>query len=151
MEILNRFTNAVIFSIAGNSLQNADLQGANLQGANLRYADLRYADLRGADLGYADLWYAKLQDADLRYATFRGATFRGEILKSNPIFISCSLWEVTITNEFMTIGCQRHTHLQWLNFADNQIDDMDPRALELWGKFKEPLLTLCAVQGEVKW
>ena len=126
MEILNRFTNAVIFSIAGNSLQGADLQGANLQGANLRYADLRYADLRGA-------------------------TFRGEILKSNPIFISCSLWEVTITNEFMTIGCQRHTHLQWLNFADNQIDDMDPRALELWGKFKEPLLTLCAVQGEVKW
>ena len=131
MEILNRFTNAVIFSIAGNSLQDADLQGANL----------RYADLQGAKLGYADL----------RYADLRGATFRGEILKSNPIFISCSLWEVTITNEFMTIGCQRHTHLQWLNFADNQIDDMDPRALELWGKFKEPLLTLCAVQGGVKW
>ena len=107
----------------------ADLSGANLSGADLSGADLRGADLRGADL---------------RGAYLRGAYLRGEKLKTSPVFISGLTWEIVITNSYMTIGCQRHTHENWTAFDDSTISKMEKRALEFWKKHKEILLVLCA-------
>ena len=70
IEILNRYTKAVLYSAAdaqtvaeavaaavksGAHLRGAHLGGAHLGGANLREADLYGADLRGAGLRGADL------------------------------------------------------------------------------------------------
>ena len=90
MELLNRFTNAVIFSAEVETVKElvlaairggADLSEADLSGADLREADLRGADLRGADLGEADLSGADLRGADLRSADLRSADLRSADLR----------------------------------------------------------------------
>ena len=131
-------------------LRAADLCGANLRGANLRAADLRDADMRDAELCGADLRAANLRGADLRGADLRGADLRGEKLKSIPVFIYGLKWFVTVTNEFLTIGCQRHTHAEWEAFSDEQISDMAEGALNFWQMWKPSLLSVCAVQAAVK-
>ena len=130
IQIKSRFT--------GNVLKEVD--AADLRGANLRATNLRAADLCGADLGYADLLGANLGYADLC----------GEKLKSIPVFIYGLKWFVTVTNEFLTIGCQRHTHAEWEAFSDEQISDMDEGALNFWQMWKPSLLSVCAVQAAVK-
>ena len=107
----------------GNVLKEVDA-------ANLRAANLRAADLCGADLC--------------------GANLCGEKLKSIPVFIYGLKWFVTVTNEFLTIGCQRHTHAEWAAFSDEQISDMDEGALNFWQMWKPSLLSVCAVQAAVK-
>ncbi len=136
-------------------LRAADLCGANLRGANLRAADMRDADMRDAELCGADLRAANLRGADLRGADLRcadllGANLCGEKLKSTPVFVYGLKWFVTVTNEFLTIGCQRHTHAEWEAFSDEQISDMDEGALNLWQMWKPSLLSVCAVQAAVK-
>jgi len=63
-QILNRFTQAVLFEYEGNlkyaDLKHANLKGADLEGANLEGADLKGADLKGADLEGAKTAYANV-------------------------------------------------------------------------------------------
>jgi hypothetical protein len=175
IQIKSRFTGDVLKEVDAANLRGADLRDANLRGADLRGAnlcaadlrgadlcgaDLRDANLRGADLCGADLCGADLRDAnlrgadlcgaDLRAANLRGADLCGEKLKSIPVFIYGLKWFVTVTNEFLTIGCQRHTHAEWAAFSDEQISDMDEGALNFWQMWKPSLLSVCAVQAAVK-
>ena len=136
--------------LRGANLCAADLRGADLCAADLRGANLCDADLRGADLRGANLCDATLPGADLRAADLRGANLCGEKLKSIPVFIYGLKWFVTVTNEFLTIGCQRHTHAEWAAFSDEQISDMYEGALNLWQMWKTSLLSVCAVQAAVK-
>ena len=145
IQIKSRFTGNVL-----KEVDAANLRGANLRAADLRDADLRYADLCGANLRGANLRAANLRGADLRGADLRGADLRGEKLKSIPVFIYGLKWFVTVTNEFLTIGCQRHTHAEWEAFSDEQISDMAEGALNFWQMWKPSLLSVCAVQAAVK-
>jgi len=84
-QILNRWTNAVIWSGEAETVRDAILaayaSGANLRGANLRGADLGGADLGGADLRGANLRGANLCGADLGGANLGGADLRGADLR----------------------------------------------------------------------
>ena len=117
MQIKNRFTGDVLYD-SGN--------------ADLRNADLRYANLSNADLSNADL-----SNADLL----------GEKLKSNPVFVYGLTWFITVTNEFLTIGCQRHSHSDWAGFDDAKIESMHVCAIEFWRKWKPSLMLMCAEQS----
>jgi hypothetical protein len=92
IEILNRYTKAVLYTSAtadtiaaavletrtrGADLGGAYLSGADLSGADLGGAYLRGADLSGAYLRGADLRGAYLRGADLSGAYLRGAYLRG--------------------------------------------------------------------------
>jgi len=87
IEILHRYTSAVLYSaatspntraaVAAAVAAAANLRGANLRGANLRGADLRWANMRGADLREANLREANLRGADLRGANLSGADLSG--------------------------------------------------------------------------
>lgn len=112
-----------IKNINGEVIATVDME-------NLRGADLRCADLRGADLRYADLRSADLRSADLRYADLRGA---GILVLTLPI------WTVYVHNNAVRIGCQHHTHEEWKKFTDEEIAEMDDKALEWWHKYK-PLI-----------
>ncbi len=114
-------------------LRDADLRGANLRGADLRDADLRDAYLRGANLGGADLGGAYLRDADLG----------GEKLTKAPLSLLSLRWPILITEAYLTIGCQRHTHEAWWNFSDDEIAKMSDGALEWWRQWKGALVLLC--------
>ena len=64
IEILHRYTKAVLKTVDSDSLRSADLYGADLRSADLYGADLRSADLRSADLYGADLRSASLNPVD---------------------------------------------------------------------------------------
>ena len=100
MDLINRFTNDVLFSAEVETVKNlllaaisakADLRGANLRGADLREANLfdanlRGADLRGADLREANLFGANLFGADLFGANLFGANLFGANLREANLF-----------------------------------------------------------------
>jgi len=80
IEILHRYTSAVLYSAATSpntraavaaavaaaaDLRAADLSEANLSAANLRAANLRAADLRAADLSEANISEEQLRSAKL--------------------------------------------------------------------------------------
>jgi hypothetical protein len=96
IEIIHRYTKAVIYRSDAETLTGADLTGADLTGAVLTDADLRGAVLTGADLTGADLTGAVLRgavltgavltgadltDADLTGAVLRGADLTGAVLR----------------------------------------------------------------------
>ena len=113
MDILNRWTRAILLSsetaqtIAdavveavqrGAELSWADLRGADLSGANLRGADLREANLREADLREANLSEADLSEADNFVMQIQG---------------SCH--QIVAVDDDVRIGCQRRTLAKWLS------------------------------------
>jgi uncharacterized protein YjbI with pentapeptide repeats len=91
IEIRNRWTNEVLFSVeaetlaeavkaalaSGANLSRADLYGANLYGANLYGANLSRANLYGANLSGANLSRANLYGANLSGANLSGADLYG--------------------------------------------------------------------------
>jgi uncharacterized protein YjbI with pentapeptide repeats len=131
-------------NLRGADLNCANLRGANLNCANLSGADLSGANLRGADLSGANLRGANLRGADLSGADLRGANLNGEILKKIPLVVTGLHWGVMVTNEYLTIGCQRHTHAAWAAFTDAEIAAMDRPALRFWRQWKALLLAMCA-------
>ena len=91
---------------------------------SLRRANLRGSYLRYADLSYADLSYANLSGSDL-------------------IIITWSHWETYITPGHIRIGCQSHGLESWKNFNDEQISEMDSKAIDFWKQNKELIIGLC--------
>jgi len=133
--------------LRGADLDGANLYGANLDGADLHGADLHGANLRGANLRGADLRGADLDGANLRGADLRGANLYGEKISQNPISIVGLNWAVLISDGFMRIGCQRHSHQEWSDFDDAQISDMASDALGFWQQWKQPLLAMCSAHA----
>ena len=86
---------------------------------------------------------ANLAGANLARAYLAGANLDGEILTKAPILILNLTWPVLITEGFMRIGCQRHSHEEWKSFDDGSIERMESRATEFWAQWKLPLLTMC--------
>ncbi len=102
IEIKNRFTGEVIFSVDRANLQWANLSGADLQGANLWGANLREANLRGADL----------READLRGANLAcGIVYR--FLQIGPIGSRGDTLTAFLTDNgvFLSTGCRRERPL----------------------------------------
>ena len=128
IEVKNRFTNSVLFShdVEENTLK-ISLLAALKAGADLYGADLRGAYLRGADL--------------------YGANLDGEKISQNPISIVGLNWTVLISDGFMRIGCQRHSHQEWSDFDDAQISNMASEALKFWRQWKQPLLAMCSAHA----
>ena len=158
MEIKHKITDEVLLTIEGDSLkgadlqytnlQGADLQGANLQGANLQGANLLMANLRGVNLQGANLRGVNLQGANLLMANLRGvnlqgANLQGADLPTDVIRIDGMRWDVTISQDWMTIGCQHHHIDKWNKFTDGEISKMDDDdALEFWQANKHKLITI---------
>ena len=119
-------------NLQGAGLQGANLQDADLQGANLQDTDLRGADLWGADLRGADLRGANLQDADLQGARLLGANLHNtqtQRIYGHP-------WEITVYPTDLTIGCERHSLVEWDRFTNEEIQSMNESALSWWKEWK---------------
>ncbi len=131
--------------LRGANLGDAYLRGANLGGAYLGGADLGGADLRGANLGDAYLGGADLGDANLGGAHLRGAKIRDDIeVAQAPIQIGGLTWLVTIWDQHMQIGCEFHSHKEWMKFTKAEWIKMggkDANALRI--SHKAALMALC--------
>jgi hypothetical protein len=83
--------------------------------------------------------------------TFWGGTFAdGTSTKSQPLYLAGLRWQITITDEHMTIGGWTHSLSDWWAFDDSTIDAMDRNdALTFWREHKATLQALCAATGRV--
>ena len=117
MKIKHELTNEVLLTIVGDNLQGTNLQYANLRGTNLQYANLQGANLQGANLQYANL-------------------------PAEVIRIDGMRWDVTIFQDWITIGCQHHHIVDWDKFTDDEIAEMDDDAIEFWKENKQKLITI---------
>jgi predicted acyltransferase (DUF342 family) len=45
-------------------------------------------------------------------------------------------YDITITDNFIAIGCKNHSIEDWESFTDEQINDMDTEALKWWRVWK---------------
>ena len=147
MEIKHKITNKVLLTIGGDSLKGANLKGANLQGASLQWANLQDANLQDANLQDANLQGANLQGANLKGANLKGANLKyanlkGANLPEEVIRIDGMRWDVTIFQDWMTIGCQHHHLDDWNKFTDDEISKMDVDALEFWQANKGKLIAV---------
>jgi uncharacterized protein YjbI with pentapeptide repeats len=118
---------------------------------SLRHAcEAKKTNLRDANLSGANLSGAHLRDANLYGAHLRDANLYGEILSKSPVILTGLRWYIIITEGFMVIGCERHTHADWGSFDDEVIDDMDDDALAFWRVHKDALLAMCKAHREKK-
>ena len=122
--------------LTGAVLFECDVPDAH-SGMAARFA-LEKATQSGANLSGADLYGANLSGADLS-----GAKIDGEEIKKPPVQIGGLAWDVLITEGFMRIGCQRHTHEAWAEFGPDEIHDMAGNATEFWEQWKAILLSIC--------
>ena len=84
-----------------------------------------------ADLTGAYLTGANLTRADLTYTT-------GNLLQVKSLQVD--EWSIVYSNNgYMHIGCEKHKIVNWFNFSNDEINKMDPSALEWWVKWK-PIL-----------
>ena len=134
-------------NLSGADLSGADLSRANLSGANLSRANLSGANLSRANLSRADLSEANLSGAYLSGANLSGAKLVGETIQKPPLQLSGLRWSVVITEKFMVIGCQRHTHVSWSEMNDAEISEMHPAASAFWAKHKTALMAICELHA----
>ena len=137
MKIKHKLTDEVLLTIVGDNLQGANLQGANLKEANLQYANLQGANLRGTNLKGANLRGANLKEANLQGANLQYANLPAEVIRIDGL-----RWDVTIFQDWITIGCQHHHIDDWDKFTDDEIAEMHDDALEFWKETKQKLITI---------
>lgn len=118
-----------ILRISGDTIFTHSCEG-NTVARTLEVADLAGADLAGANLAGADL--------------------EGEILISPPLQLNNLRWPVLITDGYMVIGCQRHSHREWGAFTDMEIARMSFYALRFWRESKDALMALCKMHANLK-
>jgi len=81
---------------------------------------------------------------------FNSAEVRGSVKATkNPINLQV-YYNITITDEHIIIGCQCHTYQEWLNFTNDEINQMDIKALEFWKKYKNIVLEIFRNERGVK-
>ena len=135
--------NTMILTLEAAVKARANLDGAYLDGAYLARANLAGAYLDGANLAGANLDGANLAGAYLARANLDGTNLDGEVLTKPPISLPNMTWPVLITNGYMRIGCQRHTHEEWRAFDNSVIAAMESRAADFWGRWGAVLLAMC--------
>jgi hypothetical protein len=97
IEIIHRYTKAVIYRSDAETLTGADLTGADLTGAVLRGAVLTDADLTDADLTGADLSNASC------------GTALGDLLRITGSRHAI----IAVDEDNISIGCLRHDLAWW--------------------------------------
>ena len=157
IEILNRYTTAVLYkSTSAPDIKSAMVEavrtGANLWGANLRGADLRGANLRGADLREADLREADLWEADLRGANLREADLReADLWEAGALVIQGHPWHVCISGhgKWLRVGCDSMTVANWRKRTHESIGKKHGKTeADWWTRFGPSILAMCEAMEE---
>jgi hypothetical protein len=142
IKITNRYDGSVLYQCEAESVKdavnkaikaNADLSSADLSYANLSYANLSSANLRSADLSYANLRYA-----NLRYANLSSA----DLSYANLLIYQSDIWICYIQPDMIRIGCQYHQPATWEAYSDNEISQMEARALAWWQRHKAAIFAI---------
>ena len=92
---------------------------------------IRFKD--GEERSFNSLVGADLREANLSGANLKGANLRNcrhslEVLSS----VSGLEWDVVCKNDLVGVGCQEHLLSKWLEFSEEEIREMDSKALDFY-------------------
>ena len=113
-------------------------------GGNFIGGDFRGGNFIGGNFIGGNFWGGNFIGGNFIGGNFIGGNFRGEKLNHKPISIYGLTWPIIITGNKMVIGCQRHSHDEWIKFTDKDIKRMESRAHEFWRTNRDFLLSICA-------
>jgi len=117
----------------GVSFYRANLTNFNLKGANLNNGIFNGAHLNGTNFNGAHL-----NNVNLNNVRLWGCIGNGRQIKS--LFVS-DFYPITYTSKYLQIGCERHSIVEWCDFNDERILDMDgPRAVWFRDKYKSLII-----------
>ena len=142
IEIKHCYTENVLYTCDAENLSSAVIEAVG-EKADLSGADLSGADLRGAYLSGAYLCGTDLRGAYLSGAYLCGADLSGEKIAICPILMSGTTWDILISESYLAIGCERHTHDEWRAFTKDEIKEMESRASDFWAANKSWILSAC--------
>ena len=150
-------------NFSGAYLSNANFERALLLDANFHEAYLTNAVFDRALLQRANFYKASLRDASLRKAILTDTTFHSAFMEGANVrgarawdtvgdgtviqTIQTDPYTINITEDAIQIGCERHTHAEWMEFSDDYIDAMDQGALPWWEIWKPILKTILATRN----
>jgi len=117
IEILNRYTKAVLYkSESATTVKEAvveavtakcDLSYIDLSYSDLSYSNLRGIDLRGIDLSYSNLSYSNLSYSNLSGSNLRGIDLRGSNLSGSKELPPIAAAQIAITPDGVLIGWKK--------------------------------------------
>ena len=119
-----------------------DLRGCDLTGITLPTSIGGWLYLGGCDLTGITLPTSIGGSLDLSGCDLTGIKLPTSI--GGSLYLHKSPWDVTMTGELMTIGCETFAHQKWAEFSDSEISAMEQRALAFWKENKPELMRLCA-------
>jgi hypothetical protein len=142
--------------MSGADMSYADMRDAVMSGADMSYADMRHAVMRDADMSGANMRRADMRRADMRRAVMRDADMRGAVMSGadmrgadmrravgqgseQMVCLQVNPWRIVMTPDVMAIGCEQHPVVEWWQFDDRRINQMDAGALRWWRRWK-PIL-----------
>jgi len=150
-------------NFSGANLHYANFEGALLLDADFREADLSNAVFDRAVLQRANFYKAGLRDASLRKTHLTDTNFHNAFMEGANVHgarawdtvgdgtviqtIQTDPYTINITEDAIQIGCERHTHAEWMEFSDDYIDAMDQGALPWWETWKPILKTILATRN----
>jgi hypothetical protein len=119
-----------------------DLGGCDLTGITLPTSIGGWLDLGGCDLTGITLPTSIGGSLYLRGCDLTGITLPTSI--GGSLNLHKKPWDVSIDKERMTIGCKSFSHVEWVEFSDSEISEMEQRALAFWKENNPELMRLCA-------
>jgi uncharacterized protein YjbI with pentapeptide repeats len=150
----------------GGTFEGGTFWGGTFWGGTFEGGDFRGGDFRGGTFWGGTFWGGTFEGGTFWGGTFEGGTFEGGTFeggtfwggdfeggtstKLQPLYLAGLCWQITITDEHMTIGCETHKLSDWWAFDDSTIDAMDRNdALPFWRAHKATLRALCAATGRI--
>ena len=138
---IKSLTGTVLYSCDYGSVRECAVD-AVIHKASLCGADLTCADLTDADLRRADLTGADLRGAYMTRANLTGATYGKYPMTIPPLHLLGMHWDVMVLDDAIKIGCELHSTDEWERFSDDEIAQMDSRALDFWRAHKGAIMAL---------
>jgi len=138
--------------------RNTDFSGSTLDDCDMSYGDYRGSNfsrcsakrtkftgsnLRGCNTVKMLIDGESLIGVDTRMVNLKGSIIDGEEVKKQPIVINGLPWFVLITDNYMRLGCERHTHQDWKNMKIKDMEKIGEIAVYIFQKYSSLLFTLC--------
>ena len=149
-KVVARNTDLSDSDVSGSDMSYSDYRGSNFSRANMRGVKLIGCKLGGCNFAETQLSGESLCGVDTRLVKLRGSYIDGEKLHKEPIVINGLPWFVLITDNYMRLGCERHTHEEWRKFRTSNIEKMGVGAVAIFKRYREVLLALCDLHQPIK-
>ena len=126
--------------------QDAVIKGGVIKGGEIWGGEIRGGEIRGGVIRGGVIRGGEIRGGEIRGGVIWGGEIRGGVIKITPIFLAGLRWDITVTSEHMTIGCQHFTHKEWEGFTRVEITPMASKAWDWWKENKAMLFNFCKKQ-----